>query len=89
MATDRDTLSQDAALLHASRPTKLPHVMAVVAIAAFLPAAGGTALAPNSSAPQSRDGGVFIAPLTVPLGVTGAQARTADNRGRRRRRLVP
>lgn len=89
VTTHRETLSHDTALLHSARPTKLPHVVAVLAVAALFPAAGGTSLAPHSSAPQSRDRGAFGAPLTERFVEGGAQARTVKDGGRGSWGLIP
>jgi len=85
--THQQTPSQHAALLHSSGATKLPHVVAELAVAALLPAAGATALTPHPPAPQGRDGVAFGGPLTQRLG--GPQARAGNGRGRGRWRLVP
>ena len=87
MASYRETLSHDAALLHTSWSAKFPHVVAVLAVATLLSAAGSTALAPHPPAPQSRDGRAFGWPLMLVEG--GTQARTVNNRWRGSGGLVP
>lgn len=87
--THRYTLSHQTALLHTSRPTKLPHVLAVLAGATLLPAAASTVLAPHPSAPHGREGRSFGGSLNQRLVESGARARPVNHRGRRCGRLVP
>lgn len=84
----RQTLSHDTTLLHASWSTELPHVVAVNAVAALLPAAGDAAFTPHPSAPQRRDGGAFSL-WTVGLVQGRRQARTVQDGRRNRWGLIP